>query len=373
MAEETTPAEVRDLSIKTIYTFTTTRPTNTKAHHLVLELFPQVTTNMPLGGRLRQFVNHWKVITNDTEILNIVQGWEIKFTETPIPKQPHQVKMTEVEKQTIRQEIETMKRKGDLEETLYENGQILSNLFLKEKKDGSLRPILNLRGLNEFIPYEHFKMEGLKDVKNLMKTNDWLIKIDLKDAYFSLPLNPKSRKYVRFHWEKKIYQFICLCFGLGPAPRLFTKLMKVPVSILRRLNIRLVIFLDDILIFGSSMEEILMARDTAIYLLEGLGFVINYKKSVTNPTTTIEYLGILIDSVSMTMSLTEEKTMSLSNLCHKTLTSKKLTLRELGSLIGKLVSTAPAITPCMLQVRHLQQLQIKSLRKHQNYEKTILL
>ena len=122
--------------------------------------------------------------------------------------------------------------------------------------------------------------------------------------------------------------------------------MKIPISILRRINIRLVIFLDDLLIFGSSMEEILMARDTVIYLLEGLGFVINYKKSVITPTTSLEYLGIIVDSTSMTMSLTEEKSVSLTKLCQKTLTSKKLSLRKLGSLIGKLVATAPAITPC---------------------------
>ena len=87
----------------------------------------------------------------------------------------------------------------------------------------------------------------------------------------------------------------------------------------------------------------------------------------------MEYLGIVLDSTSMTMSITEMKSISLTKLCQKTLISKKLSLRKLGSLIGKLVATAPAVTPCMLQVRYLQQLQIQSFKKHQNYEKIVII
>ena len=170
-----------------------------------------------------------------------------------------------------------------------------------------------------------------------------MVKIDLKDAYFSLPLHPNSRKFVRFQWGKKIYQFLCLCFGLGPAPRLFTKLMKVPMTLLRRLNIRLIIYLDDILIMGSSTEEVLMARDTVIYLLEALGFVINWAKSVLEPSQKMEFLGIMIDSMEMTMLLTEEKITQLTKLCQNTLSAGKIPVKKMGSLLGKLVSTAAAV------------------------------
>ena len=47
-----------------------------------------------------------------------------------------------------------------------------------------------------------------------------------------------SRKYIRFIWEGNLYEFLCLCFGLGPAPLIFTKLMKIPISVLRKLNVR---------------------------------------------------------------------------------------------------------------------------------------
>ena len=51
----------------------------------------------------------------------------------------------------------------------------------------------------------------------------------------------------------------CLCFGLGPAPLTFTKIMKILISLLRRLNIRIVIFLDDVLLLGQTPEEVLSA------------------------------------------------------------------------------------------------------------------
>ena len=72
-----------------------------------------------------------------------------------------------------------------------------------------------------------------------------MCKLDLKDAYFSIPLSTKSKKHVRFIWKGNLYEFLCLAFGLAPSPRVFTKLMKVPISILRRINIRLVIYLED--------------------------------------------------------------------------------------------------------------------------------
>ena len=111
-----------------------------------------------------------------------------------------------------------------------------------------------------------------------------MCKTDLKDAYLSVPLSKASWKLVRFQWEGSLYEFLCIYFGLGSAPRAFTKLLKVPISVLRRLMIQTIIFLNDLLIFGNTMEEILIARDSVIFLLQHLGFVINFNKCVLEPT-----------------------------------------------------------------------------------------
>ena len=94
-----------------------------------------------------------------------------------------------------------------------------------------------------------------------------MCKLDLKDAYFSVPLNPASRKFMRLISSAKLYEFLCLCFRLGPAPRIFTKLLKIPVSVLRRLNLLVKIYSDGILLIGHTIEETLMARERVNFFL----------------------------------------------------------------------------------------------------------
>ena len=175
--------------------------------------------------------------------------------------------------------------------------------------------MINLKQLNTFILYKRFKMEGLHLLKEILERDHYLCKLDLKGAYFCVPLNKQSRKYVRFEWEGSLYKFLCLYFGLGPSPRLSTKLIKVLVSILCKLYIRIIVYLDDFLILGKTLEEAILSRDTVIYLLQNLGFVINLKKSVLHPTQRIQFLGMIIDSVEMTVSLPQEKVESISKRC----------------------------------------------------------
>ena len=93
---------------------------------------------------------------------------------------------------------------------------------------------------------------------------------------------------------------------------------------------------------GDSLEAIEMARDTTLFLMEQLGFMIYWEKICPR---TIEILGMNIDCKSMTIHLPSNKTTALMSLCEQTLISTQITLRDLSKLIGKLRSTAPAITP----------------------------
>ena len=135
--------------------------------------------------------------------------------------------------------------------------------------------MINLKELNTFITYKHLKMEGLHLLKKNLEPGNYLCKLDLKDAYFCVPLNKQSKKYVLFEWKSSLYEFLCLCFGLGPALRLFTKLINVPVSILHKMYIRIIVYLDNFLILGKILEEAILSRDTVIYLLQNLGSVLH--------------------------------------------------------------------------------------------------
>ena len=93
------------------------------------------------------------------------------------------------------------------------------------KKGSSHYPVSRLKPLNWFIKKEHFKMEGMMTVKELVQKQDRFCTIDLKDAYLSVAVSKDHRKYLRFIWKRKTFQFTCLPFGLCSASRVFTKLL----------------------------------------------------------------------------------------------------------------------------------------------------
>ena len=113
-------------------------------------------------------------------------------------------------------------------------------------------------------------------------------KMDLKGAYFVIPIWKEQRKYLRFVWKSTLPEFAFLPFGLATAPRLFTKVMKPIVALLCQVGIRLIIYLDDLLFMNQSKEGLLLDLTTARYLLENLRFVINLEKSCFTPTQTVD-------------------------------------------------------------------------------------
>ena len=62
---------------------------------------------------------------------------------------------------------------------------------------------------------ETFKMEIPEIIKTSLQQGEWVTSIDFKDAYFHIPINPLSRKYLCFHVKGRLYQFKALLFCLS--------------------------------------------------------------------------------------------------------------------------------------------------------------
>lgn len=92
-----------------------------------------------------------------------------------------------------------------------------SNLFTVPKPDGSVRPILDLKGLNKFLCVKHFRMESVQTVAAVLQSGEFLASIDLKDAYLHVPIF-LHQKFLRFFIEDQHYQPVALLFGLTTAP-----------------------------------------------------------------------------------------------------------------------------------------------------------
>ena len=125
------------------------------------------------------------------------------------------------------------------------------------------------------------------------------------------------------------------------------------------------------LLMASSLEDLLMARDALILILQQLGFLINIKKSYLEPTSTLEFLGVIENSGEITLSLPNEKLLKVQSHFQEILEMGKVTVRELSKLIGRLSCTATAVLPAPLHYRHLQHQQIQKLICHNSFEEKV--
>ena len=103
--------------------------------------------------------------------------------------------------------------------------RLYSRLFVTPKVTGGWRPVIDLSRLNGFVDVSHFHMETTQTVLQSLQEGDWLVSLDLQDAYLQVPVHPSSCRYLRFCVGKSVYQFRALCFGLSTAPQVFTRIM----------------------------------------------------------------------------------------------------------------------------------------------------
>jgi len=202
--------------------------------------------------------------------------------------------------------------------------QFVSPFFLVPKPDGSIRFILNLHQLNRFVPTDHFNMEDGRTVNLLLTQGDFLARQDLESAYFTVPVSSRSFQYLRFLFQGQLWEFVCLPLGLNIAPFVFIKVLKPVFKHLRALGHRSVACLDDFLLLGSSLEDYQLNVSVTISLFQSLGFVVNVCKSVTTPSTSIQFLELEYDSTDLSVSLPPDTQYSvlpfanllISELCH---------------------------------------------------------
>ena len=152
-----------------------------------------------------------------------MKGQFIEFTATPYQDRvPAQKKFCAAESAIIQSEIKKLLQKEVIKPARNEPGQFICTIFLRSKPDGTHRMIVNLKQLNRSVKYEHFKMDTLWPVIRMMKPNCYMASIDIKDAYYSVPIAVSDQKYLKFVWQGILYQFTCFPNGLALCPRKFT-------------------------------------------------------------------------------------------------------------------------------------------------------
>ena len=93
--------------------------------------------------------------------------------------------------------------------------------------------ILNLKKFNEDLSYHHFKMDTFETAFSVVRKGMYFCTLDIKHAYYSVPVANDDQKFFRLQWRDKIYQYTCIPNGYRDGPRLFTKLLKPVCAKLR--------------------------------------------------------------------------------------------------------------------------------------------
>ena len=133
-----------------------------------------------------------------------------------------------------------------------------------------------------------------------------MVSIDLEDAFYSVPLATHHQKYLNF-FANEYPKFTCMPNEYGLVMTIFTKISKVPFSVLRMQGHTSVVYVDDSYLQGGSYESCLKNVNNTIIMLPSLGFTIHPEKSVLKPTQNLIYLGFIVNSKDITLTLTEDK------------------------------------------------------------------
>ena len=274
----------------------------------------------------------------------------------------------------VKKEISLLKRKNIVAKAnVTENNTFASGVFTRSKKDGSKRMILNLKRLNKFVDCKHFKMESLQNLLELIRPGVYMASIDLKDVFYSVPVH-KNHQACLIFFVQEYLKFVCMPNGHGPALRIFTKVSKISFFILRGKGFLSVVYVDDSYLQGDDYEDCFSNVLNTIEILRSLGFTIHPDKSKFIPTQCITFLGFILNSVQMTITLTLEKKEKILNLHHEILKEDVVAIRFLSKLIGDLVVAFPAVTLCPLYYRVLEMDKAIALQlANGNYDASVRL
>ena len=163
--------------------------------------------DVPVGGRLHLFSHFWSSITSDRFVLQTVAGLHLDFFEEVYQNSPAlQLKFSLEEEKAADEEIRSLLLCGAIIESVHEEGEFISNVFLRPKKTGGFRMILNLKKLNKFIRYNKFKMETSMNILNLIEEGCFQTSVDFESAYLMVAIHPKYQKYLKFYWKGVLYK-----------------------------------------------------------------------------------------------------------------------------------------------------------------------
>ena len=332
---------------------------------------PNVATNLPVVARLQNFWKIWSDLGAGPKAVQILkEGYTLPFRTRPnLSRNPTVISCygNPHRNLSLLEALHQLIDKNAIELVHKPNSVgFFNRLFLVPKPNNKWRPILDLSNLNPFLKVERFKMETPETIRTSLQKGEWVTSIDFKDAYFHIPIQEQSRKYLRFHVKGQTYQFKALPFGLSTAPLEFTVIAKEVKLMAIHKCIRIHQYLDDWLVRATSHWV-----QVLVEMCQKLGWLVNVEKSELEPKQVFNFVGYQFDLQSGRVRPTPDRWQSLQEKILELLTLPACPVREFMSLIGLLTATEKQVHLGRLHMRPIQWHLKNNWRVPESLEKCI--
>lgn len=307
---------------------------------------------------LQNCISNWRHLLGvDNKVTQwISEGIKIPFSHEPASFFLQNHVLTASQERFVNEKVDELLVKKFISEVNYVP-LCVSPIGCVSKKGGKLRLITDLRVVNSYSVTPKFRYEDISVLPQVVQKGDKLVTIDLKDGFFHVPVHPDFRKYLGFCWNNQFYVWNVLPFGLQSSPYFFCKVLRPVIEHLRTLNIRLIAYVDDILICARD-ADITTQRDLVLETLQTLGFHINEEKSSLIPENTKQFLGYLVvtGDDSVTLKVPKSRIKKVRADIRRALAKPTIRARTLARVIGQCVATTKAVLPGKLKLREAYRL-----------------
>lgn len=298
-------------------------------------------------GNLRRNIQFWRKIGSPEFILSVVQeGYCLELNSIPEKKMFKNNKSALKHSPFVEEAIHELLRTHRVVE-LAHGIQVINPLSVSVQANGKKRLILDLRYVNEHLKKQKVKYEDWKIALSYFQKGAFMISFDLKSGYHHIDIHPEYQKFLGFAWKfsnegsYRYFVFTVLPFGLSSAPYIFTKMLKPLEKFWRFQGIQIALFLDDGWLTEKEESACRLLAQTIRSDLRQAGFITNDEKSVWQPKQSLQWLGIVWDTVQGTIAISERRVSSiLEKIEWMTGQEFVVSARELASFVGKIISAS---------------------------------
>ena len=224
---------------------------------------------------LKSLLTKWKHLfaLSDAELpgTNVVEH-EIHVTcDNPIKQQQYRVPVTH--RQELGEKLDALLDAGIISPS---NSPWASPLVLVKKSDGTIRPCVDLRKVNEVTVGDSYPLPRVDEAMEFLSGAKYLTTLDLHSGFHQVPVQEESKKYTAFITSRGLFHYNFMPFGLKNAPATFSRLMQFVLSGLHFQSC--ILYLDDILVASPTWEDHLKHLEEVFQRLDHYHLRLKLKK-----------------------------------------------------------------------------------------------